>query len=248
MIDLWVLAHTCGDTHATTCMSLCWEVCQLFPALAHMLSARGWMWHVKGDLTGGGGGRREEKESKNRQRDTMQSGEGEIIVDRMVEGSQKTGRWSKVPHCCRRHSLRSTTKVCDGIQNGAVQQRHLGSKFALKYKGFVHLCLRQMYYKVAFFFSSDAQDITTSRAIKSKRWCSNEKQPHAWKLLSWLHEKSVFCPPVHRWCSLHNSGKAHSWANISIFKAAATVAKLTAGKNNLAPGPPSLQPCCLFIE
>lgn len=112
----------------------------------------------------------------------------------------------------------------------------------LKYGGFVHLGLGQTCLKAAFFPPSEAPDITTSRAIKSKSWCSKEKEPHPWKLLSWLHEKSVFCPPVRRWCSLHNSGKAHSWANISIFKAAATVAKLTASKNNLAPGPPSLQP------
>lgn len=32
------------------------------------------------------------EESKNRQRETMWSGEGEIIVDRTVEGSQKTRR------------------------------------------------------------------------------------------------------------------------------------------------------------
>lgn len=32
------------------------------------------------------------EESKNRRRETMWSGEGEIIVDRTVEGSQKTRR------------------------------------------------------------------------------------------------------------------------------------------------------------
>lgn len=39
----------------------------------------------------GGGGVRVE-ESKNRRRETMWSGEGEIIVDRTMEGSQKTRR------------------------------------------------------------------------------------------------------------------------------------------------------------